>query len=195
MIIWLASYPRSGNTLLRTIIKHCFDIDSFVDEPVTVESEFRSRSELIGHREHSEPWEAFYRRMTDADTPVLVKTHQLPRDSQPFIYVVRDGRSAIRSYRKLHRDYNGIDKPLGALILGDDAYGDWSTHFRSWNRREGVEGLVLKFDELVDPSDQVLEGISKMVRIAGPRRPWENPVEKLAEFEPNFFNKKSINWS
>ena len=26
--IWLASYPRSGNTLLRTILNHCFNLKS-----------------------------------------------------------------------------------------------------------------------------------------------------------------------
>ncbi len=29
MINWLASYPRSGNTLLRTILKTCFGLMSY----------------------------------------------------------------------------------------------------------------------------------------------------------------------
>jgi hypothetical protein len=27
-VTWLASYPRSGNTLLRTILKQCFGLSS-----------------------------------------------------------------------------------------------------------------------------------------------------------------------
>jgi len=34
MIIWLASYPRSGNTLLRTVIKSCMGIDSYSDQDI-----------------------------------------------------------------------------------------------------------------------------------------------------------------
>ena len=29
MLVWLASYPRSGNHLLRTLLKRCFDLGSF----------------------------------------------------------------------------------------------------------------------------------------------------------------------
>ena len=28
MLVWLASYPRSGNTLLRQVLKRCFDLTS-----------------------------------------------------------------------------------------------------------------------------------------------------------------------
>jgi len=36
-MIWLASYPRSGNTLLRVILKHCFGLSS---QSVYHDSEF-----------------------------------------------------------------------------------------------------------------------------------------------------------
>jgi hypothetical protein len=55
MIVWLASYPRSGNTLLRTILKRCLDLDSYADEPIHVESPVRSDNALVGHRELPDP--------------------------------------------------------------------------------------------------------------------------------------------
>ncbi len=191
MIVWLASYPRSGNTLLRTIIRHCFDFCSFADEPVRCESEFRSNSDLIGHKEFHGDWDAFYRGATAGDEIVLVKTHQAPIDSQPFIYVVRDGRSALQSYQKFNKDYNGVDKSLTSLILGDDIYGDWSSHYRQWTRREVSPRLVLRFEDLIDPSEKTLDLIADLIGACGHRNHWRNPVNELSAYEPNFFNLKS----
>ena len=64
MIIWLASYPRSGNTLLRTILKRCFDRVSYADEAIHVDSPIRSDSSLVGHRELPVPWPEFYAEAT-----------------------------------------------------------------------------------------------------------------------------------
>jgi hypothetical protein len=191
MIIWLASYPRSGNTLLRTIIKNCFDISSFADEPVNYESEFRTNPDLIGHCEYDGTWDAFYQQASSSKSIVPVKTHLPPKDERPYIYVVRDGRSAIQSYRKFNKDYNRIEKPLTALILGDDAYGDWSSHYSNWNMRSVAGRLILTFDELVNLSEDTLKRIADMLRTKGPTRSWKNPVEDLARYEPNFFNRKS----
>ncbi len=38
MIVWLASYPRSGNTLLRTVLSECFGLRSTADEPEPIEA-------------------------------------------------------------------------------------------------------------------------------------------------------------
>ena len=191
MIIWLASYPRSGNTLLRTIIKSCFDISSFADEPVNYESEFRTNPDLIGHNEYEGNWAAFYQEAALKKDVVLIKTHLPPKDDSPYIYVVRDGRSAIQSYRKFNRDYNRVEKTLTSLILGDDAYGDWSSHYVKWNRRPVSKRVVLKFDDLVDMSEETLKKITSVLGDRKPVRDWKNPVEDLAKYEPNFFNKRS----
>ena len=47
-VTWLASYPRSGNTLLRTILKHCFGLSS---QSVYPDEEFSEPgvAEAVGH--------------------------------------------------------------------------------------------------------------------------------------------------
>ena len=66
MIVWLASYPRSGNTLLRTVLKQTMGLWSYSGPmPIT------------------EPWELFYEKASADETTCLVKTHLQPRDSQP----------------------------------------------------------------------------------------------------------------
>jgi hypothetical protein len=169
-------------------LRQSFGCYSYSDEPVYRQSEFVRNPDLIGHIELARPWADFYRKATEAPEIFLVKTHNPPRDRQPFIYVVRDGRAAIQSYQKFHRDYNHTIKSLVSLILGDDLYGDWSGHYRQWNER-GVDGLVLRFDELIRISSESLEKIAQYVHFDGDYRDWRNPVEELKSFEPDFFNQ------
>ncbi|WP_373499488.1 sulfotransferase domain-containing protein [Desulfococcus sp.] len=189
MIVWLASYPRSGNTLLRTVLRRCFGLCSHEDVPIDRPGEFRDNPDMIGHVEKQEAWEDFYGKALASPELSLVKTHLPPRDEQPFIYVVRDGRLSVTSYRKFHRDYNGIDKSIASLIIGDDVCGDWTTHYRVWNDRSAPERLVLRFEELVNVSEEVLARIACFIRFTGEIAPWENPIGRLREVEPDFFNR------
>jgi len=190
VIIWLASYPRSGNTLLRTVLKRSLNIDSYADEPIHVESPLRSDNDLIGHLELDAPWPQFYTRAAASRRPFFVKTHLPPSDGGRFIYVIRDGRSAVKSYEKYYERYvPGHKVNLFRLIAGDDAYGNWSSHYRAWNERQGVEGLVLRFEELTDASAEVLQRIANFVGHAGPIVPWKNPFDELARAEPGFFRE------
>lgn len=188
MIVWLASYPRSGNTLFRTILKHCFDMCSYVDEPTHGDSEFRNNPELIGHVELNEEWDKFYKDATESPETILVKTHLPPCDDQPFIYIVRDGRASVSSYRRFHKVVNGVEKSLPGLMVGDDAYGDWSSHYKCWNDRAGMRKLVLRFEELVDISESDLQRVAGFLNFGGKIDAWVNPIKKLSSIEPRFFN-------
>lgn len=47
-VTWLASYPRSGNTLLRIVLKRCFGLNS---QSVYDDAEFSGTTlrEMVGH--------------------------------------------------------------------------------------------------------------------------------------------------
>src|SRR3954464_8946304 len=98
MIVWLASYPRSGNTLLRQVIKKCLGLHSF-ESVGRLKHEYDDRDptwkEVCGSLQNREDREAFYPRATNSAETVLVKTHEPPLDAQKAIYVVRDGRLAL----------------------------------------------------------------------------------------------------
>jgi hypothetical protein len=188
MIIWLASYPRSGNTLLRTICRRCFGICSYADEPVYYESEFRTNPDLIGHVEFEGAWEDFYQATSGSSDIYLVKTHRLPVDRQPFIYIVRDGRQSIRSYQRFMKHYNNMDVSLTKLILGVDAYGGWSGHYEKWNHRDVGAHLVLRFEDLIDLTDETMARIAAFVKYDRSAKKWLNPMDQLRKIEPNFFS-------
>ena len=190
MIVWLASYPRSGNTLLRTVLKRCFGLDSFADEPIHVDSPIRSDSSFVGHRELPAPWTEFYPQATASRDLVLMKTHLPPRDDQPFIYVVRDGRSAVRSYKKYYEEYVPNHRPsLFQIIAGDDAYGDWSSHYAAWTTRPSVRGMTVRFEDLAEISPGKLAELARFIGYPGTVTPWKNPMEDLASVEPAFFRE------
>lgn len=190
MIVWLASYPRSGNTLLRTILKRCLDLDSYADEPIHVESPLRSDNTLIGHKELPLPWEEFYEKAGRSEELFLIKTHLPPRDGSPFIYVVRDGRSAVKSYKKYYERYvPGHRASLYQIIAGDDAYGDWSGHYNAWNGRPDARGMIVRFEDLPDISGELLHSIAAFLGHRGPLQAWTNPFDQLAEAEPGFFRE------
>jgi len=163
---------------------------SYADEPVDYESEFRSNPELIGHVEYQEPFETFYPKATASSEVFLVKTHNYPIDAQPFIYIVRDGRSSVQSYRKFHRSFNQIDKSLVSIILGNDHYGDWSSHYDQWNNRD-VKRLLLRFEDLIDITDEQLAEIAGFICYKKKINKWVNPVQELQSYEPHFFNEKN----
>jgi hypothetical protein len=80
MIIWIASYPRSGNNYVREILRDVFRVETY--------------SIYEGPVEHQIDVET----IRDAEGIHLVKTHELPTDNSPALYVVRDGRDALVSY-------------------------------------------------------------------------------------------------
>jgi Sulfotransferase domain len=194
MIVWLASYPRSGNTLLRTLLKQTMGLssksDSMNEDHYAKEDESWSR--IVGVDGFVSDWTTFYRQACDSDEVHLVKTHDPPIDDQPAIYVVRDGRKACLSYLHFHRQFQGGTSSLVEIVAGIDHYGDWSGHFRAWNG--GKNTLTVKYEELVAPSLGTLSSLANVVAHRGPIEPWQNPFDKLREVNPAFFREGKIYW-
>jgi hypothetical protein len=198
VIVWLASYPRAGNTLLRAVLFRCFGLESYSDE---IDSAVRSQvalsetsENLFGHREIDGEWESFYAGATASADVHLVKTHRAPRDQQKAVYVVRDGRQALVSYRRFHQDYLGDQQlSLLQLVLGLDHYGGWSEHYEMWTQdRPGT--LVVRFEDLVGGDRVTLEGLSAHLGRQGVPCAWQNPMVILQRENPTFFRHGRAKW-
>ena len=193
MIVWLASFPRSGNTLLRNLLKQTMGLISYSDDPPAVRFS-ETASDLLGERDLDRPWPDFYRMACDSEQTFLVKTHRPPVDGQDVIYVVRDGRSALWSYAEYHRCFLA-DRALGLteLVLGGDFYGGWSDHFENW--RSGSRKLMLvRYEELVDCSPELLAKLATFVRHEGPKSSWKNQFDWLHQQNPHFFRAGHSSW-
>ena len=198
MIVWLASYPRSGNTLLRQVLKHCFEIDSCAGLEPGQEARFATLnatlSQIYGEYHYEGDAEEFYLRARSSAQPVFIKTHLLPRDDAKTIYVVRDGRLALKSFLEYQDRSHPGSSSFGSLLLGDHPYGEWSGHFRAWCDRSRAETLLLRFEELVDASATTLNQIAQFLGYTGPVRPWQNPQAKLRELAPQDFGPGDTVW-
>jgi hypothetical protein len=146
-MIWLASFPRSGNTYTRNIFKEVFGIESGYDDEVG--------------------WRKF---------PV-VKTHYLPgqveglSDDDKVIYIIRDGRDCICSLAHHMRDIAGtgdhlIQNMVESTIAAEGSYfGGWSTHAVEWLRRADV---VIRYEDLIEDAPKTFDAIDEVVDLPEP---------------------------
>lgn len=195
MIIWLASYPRSGNTLLRTLLNQCFGLQTYDDE-VGPGRQGRVADIVGGVVSLDAEWDEFYPASTVSKDLRFVKTHRYPRDDQKAIYVYRDGRNALQSYHAFQQSFldEQSRKSLLALVLGDDYYGDWSEHYRIWKNRSAPT-LMVSYEELVVADYQTILRIGDFIELPMVNANWKNPMNDFRLKNPSFFRAGNIGWT
>jgi hypothetical protein len=178
VITWLASYPRSGNTLLRAILKQCFGLssqslydDAELDMPGVREAvgkEAQRFANDVSHEAHS----------------LYVKTHEFPgRDAHPAIYVVRDGRSSVVS----HRNFLGRHTSLSDIIRGEPS---WSEHVEAWALSGRANTLVVRYEQLAVADPRVLQQIAAFLD-RPLQRDFDTSFDTLHALNPQFFRRGS----
>lgn len=155
-VIWIASYPRSGNTLLRTALWQCFGLRSGSSYPNDLGGK-KALEEYVGHiaegtdsRIHFPP-----------GTLPLIKTHGYPTDANPAIYVVRNGIAASLS---LHQFYVADEITLDSIIDGQFWFGTWAKHLETWSPWDRPNTLLIKYEDMADNLPEVLKSISSFLR-------------------------------
>lgn len=142
MIVWLPSYPRSGNTLVRMTLHQAMGFDTYSVHAVR-QHEREGIHEMLGEKllpTHGE--------MRRATKPHFVKTHELWHPSlgkdDKAILIVRDGRDAILShayYRMAFNDGKDFDFEIQKLARSHF----WTNVVQSWKPR----AVVVRYEELV----------------------------------------------
>lgn len=186
-MIWLASYPRSGNTLLRTILNSCFGIASYHDEPMIWKWE---DTELLTEIGFAGVWDRLEVDSGSAPETHLVKTHYSPSDSSSAIYIVRDPRFVTESFFHYHKA-EGCPRSIRELILGAEYYGDWSNHVMRWTSRSAPT-LVLRYEDLANPSSKTLASIASFIGYSGTINEWNVSFAELHRRDPDMFRKGFI---
>jgi glycosyltransferase involved in cell wall biosynthesis len=165
-MIWLASFPRSGNTFVRNILLDVYGIESST------------------YHQEDHPLDENYHEYT------FVKTHllpdQLPHGSDiPAVYLVRDGRDALISLAHHRSDIivpgSDLMSNLKEAILAAEGsyFGGWSANVEAWLKRADI---VIRFEDLVqDPIGQI-----ERIRAVYPDLP-QPDTTKLPTFESQKF--------
>jgi hypothetical protein len=188
-VTWLASYPRSGNTLLRVILKHCFGQAS---QSIYSDAEFSDPAlcAMVGHEPVGDDPNAFVQQARQDGRSLYVKTHGLPAaDRHPAIAVVRDGRSAVVSHAHFLREILGHDVTPADVIRGRQGVS-WSQHVRAWALAARPGTLVVRYEDLAAGDEATLAAISAFIG-----RPQLNAFdisfERLHALSPAFFRRGS----
>ena len=189
MIVWLASYPRSGNTLLRTLLNQHFGLESLSDESERITVFTDKVRAMVGLKDTPYDRMETYDHTLQSDRITLVKTHRPPIDDSKAIYVIRDGRSSYVSYARFHQAFVK-EKPLSllALILGLDFYGGWSEHYQLWTQAKNPS-LLLRYEDLVAPTQVTLNKIADFLGTVRPQGCWRNPFTELKQENPSFSSR------
>jgi len=180
VLIWLASYPRSGNTFAALVLRKAFGLrfvpHGFLPGPLSTALQFDPGLSVAAAR--------------SLDELVAVKTHSLPEDdSDPAIYLLRDGRDAVLSYARFLQTPEGSDparadtnRPLADVTreLIQEArspFGNWSQNVNAWLGRPKT--AVVRFDELIADPGGVLEQALGQLGIV--KQPLPDPLPAAAE--------------
>ncbi|MEM8584903.1 MAG: sulfotransferase domain-containing protein, partial [Bacteroidota bacterium] len=162
-MIWLASFPRSGNTFFRNVLYEVYGLSSSTY--------------------HKDP-----QRVHDPDfaSAPVVKTHLLPAQlpeslqDKPSVYIVRDGRDSLVSIAHHRKDivapgtdfYNNVIE--ATLAQGRSFFGGWSENVNQWTAKADV---IIRFEDLIRDPIREVEKLRTIIDLPEP------DLRKLPNFE------------
>jgi hypothetical protein len=185
LIVWVASYPRSGNHLFRIVLKRSFDLGSYTVYQ-SANGKAGKLTEVVGEiRFDEETVEVFLEKARASPDLFLIKTHDLVPENDACIYIVRDARASLFSYRKFLTDVEGQQLSLDDLIVGKAWPGSWQDHVKAFVGRDPKNTLVLRYEELASDSPP-LERIGTFLRVA-PVGPFDVPFSDLRALNERLF--------
>ena len=178
MIIWIASYPKSGNTYLRSFIssyyfskKGKFDFDLLFNILQFPSVKF-VKKKINSESEASRNWIYNQQQFFSGDKIHFLKTHSSLNQykgnsfttknlSLGAIYIVRDPRNIItsmthhyslnyeQSYLKLINEKQTLlEKSLDGDYSNFTFLGSWSNHYKSWKNTNEFKTLFIRYEDL-----------------------------------------------
>ena len=195
MIVWLASYPRSGNTFFRVILNSVFDIKTYsiYDDKGDIGADEKT-SKVVGHEFLPENFDI--QKARDEENTYYIKTHELldnrVDDNDKVIYLIRDGRESTLSFTKHINTFSNQNPQLIDTIYGNTFIGNWGGHVKSWDPKNRNNTLLIKFETLIKEPIKYIEILSKFLQIkpTGDKIP---TFEELKKINPKFFRSGKTN--
>jgi hypothetical protein len=184
MLVWLASYPRSGNTLLRTILHRAFSVAAPSIYPEGSTTGEHDWGDLIPRFAVPTGLDsvAFADWARAHEELQVVKTHQMPdgRDD-PAIVVIRDARAAMVSYERYTMNFSETPSELEEIVIGASPLMNWTEWNREWTTRSAPT-LVLRYEQVARDPGSAIASLEAFLGV-----PMQRP------FDLTFGDVKSIN--
>lgn len=154
-MVWIASYPRSGNNLFLTTLQRVYGMAHA--------SIYRGESNAPFVKTHN-----------------LADRHEM----DPGVYIVRDGRDSLVSYAHWVRWHGRVppewsyEESLRMLIERKrPPTGSWSSNVRSWRTRKAPTALV-HYENLIEDSPVAVRRAVESLGVALPE-----PQARMPTFE------------
>ena len=190
MIVWLASYPKSGNTLVRSLLSSYFfsadgiyqfdqiknitqfpDVDLFKKFGVNTDDENETLNNYIKVQEKINKKKSiqFYKTHSSLFN-ISGKAFTDLNNSFGVIYIVRDPRNIVISWA-YHNDIS-INDSCDYLISQKQTYGNpnvvyhgtWNYNFQSWKSFKFQKRyLLIKYEDLIKDKKQNFLKILKFI--------------------------------
>jgi hypothetical protein len=194
MLVWVASFPRSGNTFLRIILHRLYGVRTSTVYDVDGVAE-RLGKDLIGFTDRPESLD----ELRASDEPHFIKTHR-QRDidvdeNDPAICLVRDGRDALVSWARQasEDDPSSYEATLQERILRLSAVGtgSWGNNVLSWVQPPAPHRVVLRYEDLIhDPSAAVTPIVAALAPALALRpNPAIPSLDELRRHDDQFFRR------
>lgn len=179
-IVWLAGYPHCGSTYTRMVLKDVFGINShslYTEEELVF---------LFGEQAatFAKEWDSEkYNELKDSDDLHIIKTHDMPIDCNPTIFVVRDGLEASVALSHFWKI------PVKNVISGHGRFGSWSGFYYAWEPIVRPYTLIVKYEELEADANAVAVRLGEFLA-RKPQKLFENKFEEAKDQFPKLFNDR-----
>ena len=217
MIIWLASYPKSGNTYLRAFLSaYYFSQDGkFEFNQIEHIKQFPDKQffnqKIESAIEASKQWMPAQKRIVLDKKIRFFKTHSCLGDykgnvftsyetSLGAVYIVRDPRNVFTSIKN-HFDYD--DKKAMEMILDKKSYlmakdgggfasysyiSSWAQNYLSWLKYNKIRRLFVRYEDLLENKYETFRDIIVFINALTNRIEGVNKSKLQKAIETTNFN-------
>tara|TARA_A100001037_G_scaffold144289_1_gene130501 strand:+ start:77 stop:919 length:843 start_codon:yes stop_codon:yes gene_type:complete len=189
MIIWIASYPKSGNTWIRSFLTaYYFCEDGIFDiNKLNYIQDYPNKQFFkneVKEGEIHKHWDKSQKAIVNEKKIKFLKTHNSlitafgndftsPKYSLGVIYIIRDPRNVITSVKN-HNDFETYDKALEFMqnentVISDYKYlnnhaktniiNSWRINYQSWLSNNRYRRMMIKYEDLIKNPKQTLRDL------------------------------------
>ena len=179
MIIWIASYPKSGNTWVRSFLSaYYFCKDGIFDiKSLNAIEDYPNKQffdQEVKEGEIHKHWEQSQKKILKRKKVKFLKTHNSlikafghdftqPKYSLGVVHVIRDPRNVITSVKN-HNDFDTYEEALKFMqndnaILNDYKHlknyakttilNSWRINYQSWMRNNFYKKFTIKYEDMI----------------------------------------------
>ena len=193
MIIWIASYPKSGNTWVRAFISAYYFTEDGIFDPkkLSLIPDYPNQNFLenknIEHGEIYKFWEVSQKNIVSENKIKFLKTHNAliaaygkqftsTKYSLGAIYIVRDPRNVLISIKN-HYDFENYADAL-KFLMDDNTYvwgfnnnyaksqiiTSWRINYLSWiEKNKNIKRILIRYEDLIKTPEKTFEKIIKFI--------------------------------